>query len=313
MRHFLKFAVLVFGVIWNAGLAKASVTCPLVLAGDFPVTFIGGRMPVITVKLGGVSLDMMVDSGAGVSSITNAAWEKLGGPPFRNIGGSYATGAGGTVQLNTGLLEDVDTGHAIAKDQAFMVTDSGVPELRHKALADGVLGYDFLDTFDVGLDFPDKHLSLYLFAPHCDSPEPPWAGDYDQEPLTLHNDSMDATIPYGIDNQTFQGIIDTGADFTLVFQSALDRARIEPAVAPANLTAWGVGIGIGGRKFNYKIEKFGSITIGAEQFGNAWLRVANVPLDAFSDLSLGEDYLLTHRVFISNSTQSVLLGLTVAK
>jgi hypothetical protein len=304
-------AWLAWGVFWPLGFAQAGVTCPLVLAGDFPVTFIGGRMPVITVKVGGVSLDMMVDSGAGISSISNAAWEKLGGPPFRNIGGSYATGAGGTVQLNTGLLEDVDTGHAIAKDQAFIVTDSSVPELRHKPLADGVLGYDFLDTFDVGFDFPDKRLSLYFFEPHCDSPEAPWPGDYDQEPLTLHREGLDATIPYGIDNQTLQGIIDTGAAFTLVFQSALDRAGIQPSVAPARFTA--LGVGMGGRKFTYRFEKFDSITVGAEQFGNAWLRVANVPVDAFADLSLGEDYLLTHQVFISNSTQSVLLGLTVTK
>jgi hypothetical protein len=169
-------------------VAQAGVNCPLVLAGAFPVTFVGGRTPVITVKVRGVSLNMMVDSGAGISSIT---------------------------------------------------------------------------------------------------------------------------IPYGIENQTFRGIIDTGAYFTLVFQSALDRAGIQPSPPPANLTAW--GFGVGGRKFSYRIEKFDNITVGAEQFSDAWLRVANVPVDEFADLSLGEDYLLTHQVFISNSTQSVPPGLTVAK
>jgi predicted aspartyl protease len=301
-------AIVVIGLTCQARLAQAGVTCPLVVAGDFPLSYIDGH-PWITLKVDGKTLNMMVDSGAGISSITNHAWQALGGPPFRNIDGHYATGLGGNVQLNTGLLEDVDTGHAIAKNQAFIVTDIGVPSRRGKQLADGVLGYDFLENFDIGFDFPDDRFSLYFYQ-HCNSAQAPWAGDYDQEPLTVHPDTLDATIPYVIDGRTFEGEIDSGAEETLVVQAALDRAGIEPA-ATANFC--GTGFGVGGLKFAYRVERFDDIGIGAEEFSNVWLRVGKIPTGQFSDLMIGEDYLSTHRVFISNSTQTVLLGLFVTK
>ncbi len=307
MKLLFKLVFILSCMAYSAGSAQAGTTCPLVLAGALPVTYIDGRMPVITVRIGGKELSMMVDSGSGLSAITVASWQALGGPPFRDLRGSYGIGVGGVVQLNTGLLEDVDTGHAIAKDQAFMVSDLSVMTLRGKKLADGVLGYDFLDNFDIAFDLPDNRISLY-FIQHCDSPVAPWAGDFDAETLNINRTSLNETIPYEIDDQRLQGMIDSGAYSTLVSQAALDHAGLKP-VASLNLAK--TGFGVGNLPFSYQIEQFASAAIGAEQFGDVWLRVGGRSLADLADVIVGEDYLWTHRVFISNSTQTALLGLYV--
>jgi predicted aspartyl protease len=308
MRKVFKIAVLVFGMIWNAGLAQASVTCPLVLAGEFPVTTTHWGLPVIDIKIGGKNFRMMVDTGAAVSTLTTSSWEALGDPPYQRINGDYATGIGGYAQLNTAILEDVENAHFKSRDQVFIVADDDVPQAKGKPLVDGSLGYDFLDNFDIGFDLPDHRISLY-FLSTCDTAQAPWPGNYDVEALSLNSQTRESWLPFGIGNRTFSAIIDSGSSFTTVALSSLHHAGVTPDAAPAKLTDEVTGAGL--HEAIAHREMFGNVTIGAESFSNAWLNVINMPKDRSFDVLLGEDYLATHRVFISNSSASVLLGLSV--
>jgi len=308
MRKISKIAILILGMIWNAALAQASVTCPLALAGDFPVSTTPGRIPVINIEIGGKNFRMMVDTGAAVSTLTTSTWEALGNPPYQRIDGDYVIGVGGSAQLNTAILEDVEAAHFKSRDQVFIVADDEVPQSKGKPLVDGLLGYDFLNNFDIGFDLPDHRISLY-FLSTCDTAQAPWPGDYDVEALNLNSQTREYWLPYGIDNQTFNAIIDSGSSSTTVAQSSLARAGITPEAAPAKLTGEVIGAGL--RTAIVHREMFDSVTAGAEIFSNAWLTVSNMPTGHMFDVLLGEDYLATHRVFISNATASVLLGLTV--
>jgi hypothetical protein len=57
--------------------------------------------------------------------------------------------------------------------------------------------------------------------------------------------------------------------------------------------------------------EFADVQIGAEDFSDDWVWVdttAQADLDEDSDGLLGEDYLSAHKVFISNATATVYLG-----
>jgi hypothetical protein len=295
-------------MFWPLGLAQAAVTCPLVLAGDFPLLPKFGRQPVIAIKIGGQTLHMMIDTGAAISTVTTSAWKALGAPPYQGIEGFYVTGVAGYAQLNEAILEDVETPQAKSRDQVFIIADDEVLEHKGKPLVDGSLGYDFLNNFDIGFDLPDHRLSLY-FLSRCDTARAPWPGDYDVEPLNLNPRTRESSLPYAIDNQALNAVIDSGSFMTMVAQSSLNRAGVTPNAAAAKFATEVVGVGL--HVGQAHLEMFDSVTVGAEIFNNAWLAVTNLPPETPFDILLGDDYLATHRVFISNSTGSVLLGLTV--
>jgi len=105
-------------------------------------------------------------------------------------------------------------------------------------------------------------------------------------------------------------VLDTGAEGTVVTQAALTRLGVKPeALAPQT----GTGSGFGNEAFGYRNMEFTDVAIGAEDFSDDWVLVdmtKQAELDAYSDGFLGEDYLSTHRVFISNSTATAYLGLS---
>jgi len=251
---------------------------------------------------------MFVDSGSDISYLSQDAYDAMDLADTAQLTGMYVTGLGGTVQINTAAEVDMVFGDITLHDEVLPVSNQLVPEHNNKPLVDGVIGYDILQFFDIGLDLANKRITFYTLK-NCPAATAPWPGDFAPEPFTRpHNESPD--IPVTVNNQIFQVTLDTGADGSDITQAALTRLGVKPeAMAPKPETAEGIA----NEAFNLRDMQFADVQIGAEDFSDDWVWVDTTPqadLDADTDGSLGEDYLRTHKVFISNSTATIYLGVT---
>jgi hypothetical protein len=261
---------------------------------------------VITVKIKGHPMRMLVDSGSDISYLSQDAYNAMDLADTAQVNGMYVTGLGGTAQINTAAEVDMVFGGVTLHDEVLPVSNQLVPEHQNKPLVDGVIGYDILQFFDIGLDLPDKRITFYTLK-NCPAATTPWTGDFAPEPFTRpHNRSP--VMPVTVDNQTFQLSIDSGAETSVISQAALTRMAVKPeAMAPKPET----GLGVASETFNLRNMEFADVQIGAEDFSDDWVWVDTTPqadLDEDSNGSLDEDYLSTHKVFISNATATVYLG-----
>ena len=302
----LRSALVAIVIATPAGLCAQPAPCPFVIAATYKVTFAGG-MPVITVQMLGHDIHMGVDTGSQMSMLTTNVYNRLNLTGTAPTTGYYAQGVTGTMQINTVIEEDVNFGNFKVHDEVFDIADNAGPRIHGVPITDGIIGTDLLQSFDIGLDFPEQKLILYQ-RQACTGGNTPWTGSYAPMPITQHKETLSSTIEYDIDNQPLAAIIDTGAQITLVTQDALDRYGIKPEQAPATSSMIG---GIGIRSLPMVRERFSLVGIGAEGYPDMPLDVANSPFSQFTDVLIGEDYLATHRVFISNATSTAYLGLAM--
>jgi predicted aspartyl protease len=277
-------------------------TCPFRVAADLPVSYVGHHSLVVTVAINGIPLRMQVDTGSYSSYLSTEAYDKMGsGDAYDNLRGYYAQGVAGTMQMNSLVMRDLAFGSVTVRDKILFISDSAMISRDGKPLVDGLLGEDILQQFDIGLDLPNNHIILYD-PPDCAATEPPWAGSYAAVPITRHPETLANTVDYGVGNATLAATIDTGSETSVIFQSALARAGVTPeAVSTQKIGMEGVGNNVEATT----PEKFSSITIGGESFGDMWVVVAPSQTSLYTDALIGEDYLGTHRVFIANSSNTV--------
>jgi len=297
-----------------AGLATSgcspqqSATCTLTDAADLPVTYTQDHLPVVTVTIAGQSVKMLADSGAAFSFITPAAYARLDLVGTYDVQGRIS-GVSGDMNAGPFIEQSVTLGHVKLRDDVIMVSDFLGSGHDAKQGIDGLIGEDVLEEFNVGWDLPDNKISLYL-KPSCTPSQTPWTGDYDVEPFTL-TPEYTPSLPYTIDGQTIQAVLDSGAEATAIQLSDLRQAGITPE-AQFSDPHFG-GRGINGKVISAKWEKFSSVAIGAEEYSNAWLTVVDSTSKASEKIPslIGEEFLAHHRVFIANSSSTAFIGLTV--
>lgn len=306
----MKFCAYVFIAFTLASTpAAAATSCQLAVDADFPVTYVAGHMPVIVVQIQGQPIRMIVDTGSDGSFLSERAYNALNLHRTYDGTGWRSVGLGGIMQISAMVLVDLHFGNVRLHDEVMPVTDKAMPDEKGQPVADGILGYDVLENFDIGLDLPNNRITFYT-PQHCTTPQTPWPGDYAPALFTRPNGGG-PLISEAIDNHNFTVVIDTGADTSLIMQASLTRAGITPEATPAgrNISA----TALGNLEIGLHNEKFSDLTIGAEDFPDDWLLVdvtRESDINATTDGLLGEDYFATHRVFIANSTNVAYLGLT---
>lgn len=293
-----------------SGCATPPAACTFNLAATLPVTRGSHGALIVTIKIKGLDMRMMIDSGSDTSYLTTAALNRLNTTEIVPLQGAYAQGLGGTIQTNTGFVTDISVGNVDLKSQDFLVTDFGAPWVDGKPV-DGLIGYDVLSSFDIGFDLPDHQISLFLPEP-CTTGAP-WPGDYAPTPLLTGPDDVPTPdLSVNIDGKPINIKIDSGAQVSLLFLPSLAAANITPKAAAHSPAI--AGAGIGGRRFTIQRAQFDSFDIGAESYPNVWLNVETRPpadLDSFEAGLIGRDYLENHRVFIAGSSKTVYLSLSV--
>ena len=262
-------------------------------AMDIPVRLVEQR-PVATVKLNGVPVPMLVDSGAFYSFLSEASAKQLGlrlRPAPSNMRVYGITGAVEALKVTT--VKSVVLEKAEVPGIEFLV---GGNEINAGIM--GVLGRNFLSIADTEYDLAHGMVRLVLPKGDCERTSLAyWAGDAPviETPLIGYGgNDRTVRVEVRINGQKTTAVMDTGAPTSSL---ALSSAR-KAGIAEADMTAAGRTGGAGSDLTQQWMANVETFEIGGEKVSRNRMRVSNMRgLD--DGMLLGLDYFLAHRVYVS--------------
>jgi tetratricopeptide (TPR) repeat protein/predicted aspartyl protease len=280
-------------------VAHAAGGCKMARLVSVPITMNGLR-PTVEAQINGSPALLMVDSGAFWSMLTPAAaqqyqlhldYSRTQGLRVQGVGGSTAVALTTvkTFTIFTVALHNID----------FVV---GGNEPGRGTV--GLLGQNFLRIADIEYDLANGTLSLFkpLDCRHADlaywvKPGEPYNAMEIEEttPQQPHT-----TGRVNLNGAKIRVLFDTGAATSIVGLRAAASAGVRPG--DPKVESAGYTTGIGSKPVQTWIATFPLLKIGEEEVHNARLRVADLGL---FDMLLGDDFFLSHRVYVANSQQKL--------
>lgn len=289
-------ALLAFPVVGLAG-CEAPVACvPPRIMATAPLPRLGGHW-ILPMTVDGVTLPMILDTGAEFSVLDQAALDALKGHEVRYLGSLVMSGVDGRVTRQAYEVDRVVLAGG-ALDTAGFVYEPTFPSRGGRI--DGLIGNDLLHYWDVDLDGADD--ALQLEQPQtCDNPVAPWQVGTRTE-ATLSPVSGEYAFPAILGGHPVDAVIDTGADETLVAANAID---LDPA-STAHDRVVSVS-GIHGHVREGRMHHFDDLVIAGRSFG---------PLDAVVGDSglrdelvvLGANFTTHYRIALLYQSGHVFIG-----
>jgi hypothetical protein len=284
-------------LLCGLGLATAApAACNRNLLAEVPVTM-RGLIPLVTARVNGVEAQMVFDTGAADSLLLPGADEKfhLTRDPSRQPVQGRSNGRNVTLVI----AEAAQFGFA---GQTYARVRFAEPEIGFGSGVDGLLGQNHLRDADLEIDL--AHGVIRLFAPHgCETADLAyWRGAQAASVIEIE-DPTSAGWPRTFGSARLNGVpirimFDTGTSRSHATREAAYRAGVDAAAAE-KLAHGSVGVGGGEPMTNWRAQ-FKSFRIGDERVANPTLTVVDKP-NANSDMIVGADFFLSHRVFISKS------------
>jgi len=269
----------------------ALAQCKVVQLAELPVTMENGR-PVIGAKINGADVRLMLDSGAFWSVISYAKADELKLALAPLPYGSSIKGVAGDAKAKLARVETFTLANTPLKNVDFLVTSGS------GALA-GMLGQNILSLMDIEYDFPHGFVRFFHVEKCGDKALAYWSAGRPFSKVDLPRASglrQSTETDVFVNGKHVKAIIDTGAG-TVIDRQAAIRAGINmagPDVVPGG-SIYGIG---SGSKPSW-LATVTSFKIGAEEVKNAKLRIADLPTG--HDMLIGSDFLVSHRMFVSNS------------
>ena len=284
----------------GAGLASpANAACQLMKYADLAVTMQGLRATVMG-KVNGVDAKFVVDTGAFFSSMTKASATRLGlpvgAPPF---GMGYLRGVGhGEATFDVAHVKVLTLGGADLPNVDFIV-------LQREADAGevGLLGENFFEKSDVEYDFVNGALRSFVEKDCGYAPLAYWStdGDYSVipiDPTTPLNAQVQGEVI--LNGVRVKATFNSGSPVSIMSTRAAGWAGVKttsPGVVSAAVTS-----GLAQRSYLATWKgTFASLKIGGEEMKDFQLRFGDIDLANGSDMLLGADFFLSHRILVSNS------------
>jgi len=284
---------------WSAGLLLAlGLQCPsdgqaagcTLTTVELPVHIVGQRA-IATIGINGQDVQMLVDSGAWYSTMSNAAASQLHLSPryvpgfeiSGIVGGEQARVASASLTLLKGNVPNVQ----------FVV---GGNDLGGGVM--GLLGRNILSHTDTEYDLAHGVIRFVYPSDGCAKANMAyWAGNAPVSVVDLDNTDprpVAAIVAKArLDGMPIDVLFDTGAS-TLVSLAAAKRAGVKESdmkptgrlggIARGSAAAW--------------IAPFPRFEIGAEAISNNTLRVGDFELHE-ADMLLGMDFFLSHHIYVS--------------
>ena len=294
-------------IVLSATAAQAvAAPCTLNKYADLPVTMVGLR-PTISARINGQDVRFLVDSGAFFSLMSSSAVLKLG-LRMRDLPGQMTVrGVAGQVDARVTSVKEFQVGPFDLPSVDF-ITDPG--PLFSSDLSNGIigaLGQNFLRQFEVEYDFANG--VIRLFSPKGDCAKVArayWATDFS----TVELESVTASEPHLIGRVTVNGqklraTFDTGAATSVLTVRAGARVGITPS-SPGVFAA-GLGAGGGTRRLNAWNAPVAKFEVGGESISNTHLMMSDIDLSGQSDLLVGADFFLAHRVYVATGEHKIYL------
>ncbi|THD56437.1 aspartyl protease family protein [Phenylobacterium sp.] len=283
------------GVVFAAASA-AQAECKFQKIAEVPVTMEGLR-PFVSVKINGHDTKMVLDSGAFFSNVSDEAAQQFNmhstpapfGMEVRGVGG-------GSESARAVKADDFLFANAMFHNIEFLAGGRvGAPGVS------GLMGENILGPFDVEYDLANGIIRFFRGEGCGDANLAYWSQGkamsrtrIDQPGRFIQQINTTATV----DGHFVRVTLDTGAPVSMLSRPAAARVGIQ--VTTEGVSAAGTTHGIAGRSIEVFLAPFASFKIGDEEIKNTKLRVTDLRMGD-SDMLLGMDFFLSHRVLVSNS------------
>ncbi len=263
---------------------------------------------LVTVAINGAPARLVLDTGAARSLVTPAAVQRLGLRLDKWVT-STVMGVGGyerhaVADPNSLVLAGIALKHrTLVHDDTLVVAPIGGTDLS-KAPIDGLLGRDFLSTFDLALDLPARTMTLYDVS-DCAGRFLPWTVPYTAiAALPAYGDAL--VIPVQVDGRMLRALPDTGASTSLIGASGMMRLGLmTQPIAPAP----GVSVnGVGAFARVAHPYRFATLRVGDVAVQHPEVLAALLHFHPTVDMLLGLDVLRGQRVWLSYATLQVFVA-----
>jgi predicted aspartyl protease len=251
---------------------------------------------------------LKLDTGAFSTILTPQAVKRLGlradpdrpaHPPGEPDEAWGIAGVGGVRTGQEVMAHRFDLGSLHGINFHFLTADIG------NVGADGLLSTDFLQDYDIDLDYAGHEIRLFRATGDCDRPPVYLQPPLYTVPLVRGNAGASPRIRVFIDGRRLTAILDTGADQTAIFRDAARRLGIS-GDAPAPQARFLVH-GVGPLEAPVKIHRVQALRIGD-------LTLVNIPVVVLDDRNLGDvDILLGADIqrrlhfWISNAAHTLVI------
>ena len=284
-----------------AAAPAAHAACQFQKIAEIPVTMDGLR-PTIMAKINGKDAKFLVDTGAFFSGVTAETAVQYGMKHTTAPYGMMVQGVGGAKRDISAVAADNFT----FANVGFRNTEFLVLGRIGGAGIVGNIGENLMGPFDVEYDFANGMIR-YFKPDGCgyDTNLAYWSQGMALsrisiiEPTNILNKVITSAK---IDGHTIKVTFDSGSSLSILSRTAAERDGVK--VTSAGVVAGGVSYGIQGKGIENFLAPFGSFGIGDEEIKNTRLRVGDIDLPN-SDMLLGADFFLSHRILISNSQKRV--------
>ena len=285
--------------------------CKLLQVGTLPVTMQSLR-PVVTVGLNGAKVPFLLDSGAFFSTISQDAVTRYAlaeGPvPGDTL---YLSGAGsGATHAQLATVKTFAYLGVPLHRVRFLVTDTNIwGELA------GSLGQNLLHVSDVEYDLADGIVRFIKPVGCAGQPLAYWAVKTPYSAVKLRRVGAvhaDLIAHAKINGQRVTVLFDTGSPRSILSLQAARRAGItpgRPGVAPLGMSG-----GITGNRFEIWSAPVRVFQIGGEKVEHTHLLIADIepslPVGWIRarhpvDMILGDDFFLSHRIYVAYSQRKL--------
>jgi predicted aspartyl protease len=278
---------------------SADAECTVAKIAELKVTMNGMR-PVVTAQINGADGSFIVDSGSfyNIISAAGAAHYSLRAAPAPNwlIEGNADSRARPMVVM----IDDLMVSGYPVKHMDFLVGGNG-----GGSGILGVLGLSILQNYDVEYDLGNGFIRL-LRADHCAKTGLVYWAKSDQTHSEMDIQAVTSAEPFTVGTAMLNG-----SQIRVLFDSGANASRISPQAAraaglktdPADLIDAGYAAGIGRVAVRTHIAPFASFKVGDEEIRNLRLRIGDTGNG--TDMLLGADFFLSHRIYVANSQQKL--------
>ncbi|MDE2356625.1 MAG: aspartyl protease family protein, partial [Alphaproteobacteria bacterium] len=262
-----------------------------------------GLRPMVSGEINGAPVRFIVDTGAGYSILPKASADALHLPIYPAPDWLTFEGVGGGFKPELARVAKLRIDGAQTSNVEFVVGGTDV-----SGDAAGLLGQNFWQIRDLELDF--SHGALRFVQPKgCgERPLAYWAkpGDalLEMDLTDRERRGQGAVVYVGVNGVKLRAVLDTGAERTVISYAAARRAGIDPNGPLAGTK--GAEFGFGSHFAASRLVQVDSVDIGGEKILHTHLiAVDHLIAGEDEDMLLGEDFFLSHRVYIARSQGKV--------
>ncbi|MBV8681992.1 MAG: aspartyl protease family protein [Caulobacteraceae bacterium] len=268
---------------------------------ELPVTMRGTR-PMISASIDGHPIDLVVDTGASFSMLTSPAADELKLPLSPAPYNFWVAGVGGDVRPS------------ITTARQFTLADGKLAQLNVQFLvgggsagveAAGLLGQNLWAHFDDEYDLANGTIRISRPKDCAHVPMAYWDRTRTYAVMNLVSFAQlgRMTSGYGkVNGHRIRITFDSGAATSALSFDAARRAGIDP-YGPGSQSG-GAFYGVGRRSVESRIVPVDVLELGGEKIEHTQIRLADVGFSS-SDMLLGADFFLSHRIFVANSQNKI--------